>query len=183
MTVSWVKTGNILIGTLFAVGLINMIWLSVYGFYLPAKLRVGLSTPQAVTTLTVIVASLLINRAMLKGSLVHGPVQWGKISIRGMVVLFGSGWRLYVGHGPHGIYPVVRPVVVACERIDGRRLALGLHAGTWVCRQDGDAQHGRVLERGARAVLDVPTGPAAGAGRRIVRYALQTFAPAPSQEV
>ena len=92
-----------------------MVWLSVYGFYLPAKLRVGLSTPQAVTTLTVIVASLLINRAMLKGSLVHGPVQWGKISVRGMVVLFGSGRRLHVGDGSHGIYPVVGPVVVACE--------------------------------------------------------------------
>jgi hypothetical protein len=89
MTVSWVKTGNIVIGALFAVGLVNVTWLSVYGFYLPAKLRVGLSTPQAVTTLTVIVVSLLINRAMLKGSLVHGPVQWGKISVRGMVVLFG----------------------------------------------------------------------------------------------
>ena len=89
MTVSWIKTGNILIGTLFAVGLVNVIWLSVYGFYLPAKLRVGLSSPQAVTTLTVIVAGLLINRAMLKGALVHGPVQWGKISVRGMVVLFG----------------------------------------------------------------------------------------------
>jgi hypothetical protein len=89
MTVSWVKTGNLLIGTLFTVGLVNVIWLSVYGFYLPAKLRVGLSTPQAVTTLTVILVSLLINRAMLKGALLHGPVQWGKISVRGMVVLFG----------------------------------------------------------------------------------------------
>ena len=89
MTVSWVKTGNILIGSLFAAGLINVAWLSVYGFYLPAKLRVGLSTPQAITTLTVIVVSLLINRAMLKGALIHGPVQWGKISVRGMVVLFG----------------------------------------------------------------------------------------------
>jgi hypothetical protein len=89
MTVPWVRTGNIVIGALFAVGLVNVTWLSVYGFYLPAKLRVGLSTPQAVTTLTVIVASLLINRAMLKGSVVHGPVQWGKISMRGMVVLFG----------------------------------------------------------------------------------------------
>jgi cytochrome bd ubiquinol oxidase subunit I len=89
MTVSWVNTGNILIGTIFAVGFLNVTWLSVYGFYLPAKLRVGLSTPQAVTTLTVIVAGLLINRAMLKGALVHGPVQWGKISVRGMVGLFG----------------------------------------------------------------------------------------------
>jgi cytochrome bd ubiquinol oxidase subunit I len=89
MTVGWVKTGNIIIGALFAVGFLNVTWLSIYGFYLPAKLRVGLSTPQAVTTLTVIVAGLLINRAMLKGALLHGPVQWGKISVRGMVGLFG----------------------------------------------------------------------------------------------
>src|SRR5215467_4745317 len=89
MTVGWVKTGNIIIGTLFAVGFLNVTWLSIYGFYLPAKLRVALSTPQAVTTLTVIVASLLINRAMLKGSLLHGPIQWGKISVRGMIGLFG----------------------------------------------------------------------------------------------
>jgi cytochrome d ubiquinol oxidase subunit I len=89
MTVNWVKTGNIILGVLFAVGFLNVTWLSIYGFYLPAKLRVGLSTPQAVTTLTVIVAGLLINRAMLKGARLHGPVQWGKISVRGMVGLFG----------------------------------------------------------------------------------------------
>jgi len=89
MTVGWLKIGNIVIGALFVIGFLNVTWLSIYGFYLPAKLRVGLSTPQAVTTLTVIVTGLLINRAMLKGALVHGPVQWGKISVRGMVGLFG----------------------------------------------------------------------------------------------
>jgi len=89
MTVSWVRTGNLLIGTLFAAGLLNVVWLSLYGFYLPAKLRVGLSSPQAFTTLTVILATVLINRAMLNGSIVHGPVQWGKIPVRGMVGLFG----------------------------------------------------------------------------------------------
>ena len=89
MVVSWVKKGNILIGALFLLGALNIIWLSVYGFYLPAKLRVGLSSPQAVTTLTVLAVGLEINRMMLKGALVHGPVQWGKISVRGMVGLFG----------------------------------------------------------------------------------------------
>ncbi|MBA5868363.1 MAG: hypothetical protein GDA67_16855 [Nitrospira sp. CR1.3] len=89
MTVSWVRTGNLLIGTLFAVGLLNVVWLSLYGFYLPAKLRVGLSSPQAFTTLTVILAAVLLNRAMLKGAIVHGPVQWGKIPVRGMIGLFG----------------------------------------------------------------------------------------------
>lgn len=89
MTVSWVKTGNAIIGALFAVGILHVIWLSVYGFYLPAKIRVALSGPQAVTTFTVIVVGLLINRAMLKGAIVHGPVQWGRIPMRGMVGLFG----------------------------------------------------------------------------------------------
>ncbi|BFU93903.1 MAG: conserved membrane protein of unknown function [Nitrospira sp.] len=89
MTVSWVKTGNLAIGLLFAVGFVNVIWLSLYGFYLPAKIRVGLSAPQAATTLTVMFASVLINRAMLKHAVVHGPVQWGKIPVRGMVGLFG----------------------------------------------------------------------------------------------
>ncbi|MEK7237739.1 MAG: cytochrome ubiquinol oxidase subunit I, partial [Nitrospirota bacterium] len=89
MVVSWVKKGNIIIGALFLLGGLNIIWLSVYGFYLPAKLRVGLSSPQAVTTLTVLIVAVVINRMMLKGALVQGPVQWGKISVRGMVGLFG----------------------------------------------------------------------------------------------
>jgi hypothetical protein len=89
MVVSWVKKGNFLIGALFLVGALNIICLSVYGFYLPAKLRVGLSSPQAVTTFTVLVGALVINRMLLKGALIRGPVQWGKISVRGMVGLFG----------------------------------------------------------------------------------------------
>ncbi len=89
MTVSWVRKGNIIIGVLFAAGILHVIWLSVYGFYLPAKIRVALSGPQAWTTFTVIVAGLLVNRAMLKGAIVHGPVQWGKMPVRGMIGLFG----------------------------------------------------------------------------------------------
>jgi hypothetical protein len=89
MTVSWIKTGNTFITVLYVVGMLNVVWLSIYGFYLPAKIRVGLSAPQAFTTLTVIVAGVMINRAMLKGSIVHGPIQWGKIPVRGMVGLFG----------------------------------------------------------------------------------------------
>jgi len=89
MVVSWVKRGNILIGALFLLGALNIIWLSVYGYYLPAKLRIGLSSPQAATTLTVLVVGVVINRMMLKGALVRGPIQWGKIPLRGMVGLFG----------------------------------------------------------------------------------------------
>ena len=89
MTISWIKTGNALITVLYVVGAVNIIWLSIYGFYLPAKVRVGLSAPQAFTTLTVIIAGVVINRLMLRQAVVHGPIQWGKIPLRGMVGLFG----------------------------------------------------------------------------------------------
>jgi len=89
IVVPWAKKGNILMGALFLLGALNIICLSVYGYYLPAKLRIGLSTPQAATTLTVLVIGAVINRMMLKGAVVHGPIQWGKISLRGMVGLFG----------------------------------------------------------------------------------------------
>ncbi|TKB93581.1 MAG: hypothetical protein E8D40_05815 [Nitrospira sp.] len=89
MTISWVKTGNTLLTVLYVVGALNIIWLSIYGFYLPAKVRVGLSAPQAFTTFTVILIGVVMNRLMLRGAVVHGPIQWGKIPLRGMVGLFG----------------------------------------------------------------------------------------------
>ncbi len=89
MTISWVRTGNTLITVLYIIGALNVIWLSIYGFYLPAKIRVGLSVPQAFTTLTVIIVGVVVNRLMLRGAVVHGPIQWGKIPLRGMVGLFG----------------------------------------------------------------------------------------------
>ena len=85
MTISWLRQGNIVMGVVFIVGILHIVWLSVYGFYLPAGVRVGLSSPQAFTTLTVLLVGLLVNRSMLRGSQVLGPIEWGKISIRGMV--------------------------------------------------------------------------------------------------
>lgn len=89
ITVSWAHAGNIVLGVVFAVGILHIIWLSVYGFYLPAGVRVGLSSPQALTTFSVLLIGLLINRMMLRDARVLGPVEWGKISVRGMVTLFG----------------------------------------------------------------------------------------------
>ncbi|MBX3238086.1 MAG: cytochrome ubiquinol oxidase subunit I [Nitrospiraceae bacterium] len=89
MTISWVKRGNVVLGVLFGLGIVHIVWLSIYGFYLPASIRVALSGPQALTTLTVVVLGLVLNRQMLRGATIHGPVQWGNISVRGMVGLFG----------------------------------------------------------------------------------------------
>jgi len=89
MTIPWVKMGNAILGVLFGLGIVHIVWLSIYGFYLPASVRVALSGPQAVTILTVVALGLLLNRRMLRGATIHGPVQWGNIPVRGMVGLFG----------------------------------------------------------------------------------------------
>ena len=87
ITVSWATWGNVLLALLFALGIGNIVWLAIYGFYIPANVRVGLSTPQGVTTATVVLGGLFLNRLLLRGSEVIGPVQWGRITSRGMVAL------------------------------------------------------------------------------------------------
>lgn len=89
MIVPWVRTGNALLVVLFTAGIVNIVWLAIYGFYLPASIRVGLSSPQALTTLTILVLGLSLNRVMLWGARVDGPIEWGKMPVRGMVTLFG----------------------------------------------------------------------------------------------
>jgi cytochrome bd ubiquinol oxidase subunit I len=88
VTVSWSRWGNILLYGLFSVGMANIVWLAIYGFYIPANVRVGLSLPQGMTTATVVLGGILINRLMMRESGVVGPVQWGRIPARGMVALF-----------------------------------------------------------------------------------------------
>lgn len=88
MIVSWVKAGNVWLSLLFGVGLVNIVWLAIYGFYVPASVRVGLSSPQAFTTLTVVLGGIVINQLMLRGATLHGPIQWGNMPMRGMVGLF-----------------------------------------------------------------------------------------------
>ncbi len=91
MTARWAWQGNLVIGSVFAGAFLNVVGLSVYGFYLPANIRVGLSLPQAMSTLTALVVGLLVNRALLRGATLIGPVVWGRMPVRGQVTLFLLG--------------------------------------------------------------------------------------------
>ena len=86
-TVSWAKFGNIFMGTFFTVAFVNIIWLAVYGYYIPANVRVGLSVPQVATTLSCLIFMTALNLAMLKGANQAGPVEWGKMTVRSQYAL------------------------------------------------------------------------------------------------
>lgn len=91
ITARWARMGNFVIGAVFVGALANVVGLSVYGFYLPANIRVGLSLPQALSTLTALAVGLLVNRALLRGAAPIGPVVWGRMPVRGQVTLFFLG--------------------------------------------------------------------------------------------
>jgi hypothetical protein len=157
MTISWGKTGNTMLTVLYLVGALNIVWLSIYGFYLPAKIRVGLSAPQAFTTFTVIVTGVVINRLMLRGAVVHGPIQWGKIPLRGMVGLFGLAasfsWVM-------GLMGYIR----SSGRLSWHVSELMADVSPWAFTPDLHAEHGGILGGSPRIVLDVRAGTAAGDG-------------------
>jgi cytochrome bd ubiquinol oxidase subunit I len=86
-TVSWAKFGNIFMGTFFFCAYVNIIWLAVYGYYIPANVRVGLSVPQVATTLSCLVFMTILNLLMLKGAKQGGPVEWGRMTARSQYAL------------------------------------------------------------------------------------------------
>lgn len=86
-TVSWATFGNIFMGTFFFCAYVNIIWLAIYGYYIPANVRVGLSVPQVATTLSCLVFMTVLNLFMLKGAKQGGPVEWGRMTARSQYAL------------------------------------------------------------------------------------------------
>jgi len=75
------------IAVAFLAGAANILWLGIYGYYIPANVRVGLSVPMAVTTLSLVVLSSVVFRRFSQvGAGSHQA--WKSMSVRGYYVLF-----------------------------------------------------------------------------------------------
>lgn len=86
-TVAWAQQGNLALVALFVMGSINIIALGVYGYFIPAGIRIDLSVPQVCTTLSVIIIGSVINNLMYRGG--TPPVtHWGKMPARSQYALF-----------------------------------------------------------------------------------------------
>src|ERR1051326_2286848 len=86
-TVKWAPLGNSFLFGLFTMAYINIIWLAIYGYYIPANVRVGLSVPQVASTLSCLFIGVTLNAMMLKGAKDTGPIAWGQISVRSQYAL------------------------------------------------------------------------------------------------
>jgi len=84
----WAVHGTSIQIGLYAAGITNILALSVYSYYLPANIRIGLSVPQVTTTLVVIIAASVIDVLMFRGSRELGEMRWGKMPVRSQYALF-----------------------------------------------------------------------------------------------
>ncbi len=97
--VPWKNFGNIFMGVFFGFAYVNIIWLAIYGYYIPANVRVGLSVPQVATTLSCLFFMTALNGVMLKGAKQMGPIEWGKISVRSQyaIIMLATAFTWMMG--------------------------------------------------------------------------------------
>lgn len=87
-TVEWARQGNGAIIALYMVGVANIVWLGIYGYMIPASVRIGLSVPQVFTTLSVIIICSIIEVFMFKDAREVSEPEWGKMPPRSQYALF-----------------------------------------------------------------------------------------------
>jgi len=87
-TVSWAKLGNTIQLLIFVVVISFVIFLGVYGYFVEAKVRIGLSIPQVLSVLFAMISVTIIDVFMFKKAKSIGPIKWGKIPARAQYALF-----------------------------------------------------------------------------------------------
>ena len=87
-TVSWAKTGNIVQFGILAVVVGIVIFLGVYGYFVEASVRIGLSIPQVGLVLFAMISITIIDVFMFRKAKILGPIEWGKIPNRAQYALF-----------------------------------------------------------------------------------------------
>ncbi len=87
-TVSWAKTGNAIQFFIFASVIIFVIFLGVYGYFVEAKVRIGLSVPQVLSVLFAMISVTVIDVFMFKNAKFRGKIRWGQVKPRAQYALF-----------------------------------------------------------------------------------------------
>ncbi len=87
-TVSWARTGNIIQFTIFAAVIIFVVFLGVYGYFVEAKVRIGLSVPQVLSVLFAMISVTIIDIFLFRNAKIRGQIRWGDMPARAQYALF-----------------------------------------------------------------------------------------------
>jgi cytochrome d ubiquinol oxidase subunit I len=85
--VSWAKTGHVAQLVIFAAASIFVIFLGVYGYFVEASVRIGLSVPQVGAVLFAMVSITAIDFFLFRRPKTTGEVRWGRIPAISQYVL------------------------------------------------------------------------------------------------
>src|SRR5262245_41642489 len=77
-TVPWAKAGNIAQALIFAVAASIVVGLGILGYFVEARVRIGLSVPQVSSVLLAMVSVTIIDIFMFRKSRATGEIRWGK---------------------------------------------------------------------------------------------------------
>ncbi len=87
-TVSWAKAGNIAQIAIFVSVVVFVTFLGVYGYFVEASVRIGLSVPQVLSVIFCMIAVTTIDVFMYRNARVTGKIKWGQMSARSQYALF-----------------------------------------------------------------------------------------------
>jgi cytochrome bd ubiquinol oxidase subunit I len=85
--VPWARTGHTAQLLIFAGAAIIVIFLGIYGYFVEASVRIGLSVPQVSSVLFAMVSITAIDVFLFRGAKRTGEVRWGKIPAISQYVL------------------------------------------------------------------------------------------------
>jgi cytochrome d ubiquinol oxidase subunit I len=86
-SVAWAKTGHAVQLSIFAAAAIFVIFLGVYGYFVEASVRIGLSVPQVGAVLLAMVSITAIDIFLFRRPRNTGEVRWGKMPAISQYVL------------------------------------------------------------------------------------------------
>src|SRR5688572_708177 len=86
-TVGWAKKGHLAQVVIFAATAIFVIFLGIYGYFVEATVRIGLSVPQVLSVLLAMVSITAIDVFLFRGAQMTGDVRWGRVPAISQYVL------------------------------------------------------------------------------------------------
>ncbi len=87
-TVPWARTGTIIQGFTMALASAVVIFYGVYGYFVPAIVRIGFSVYQVLAVIATIVIVMVIDVLISRGAESRGEIRWGHMTARSQYALF-----------------------------------------------------------------------------------------------
>jgi cytochrome bd ubiquinol oxidase subunit I len=87
-TVSWVHFGNSLQFLIFVSAIAYVVFIGIYGYLVPTRIRIEMSVPQVISVIVTMFLVTLIDILMFRGAKITGGIKWGKMRAISQYCLF-----------------------------------------------------------------------------------------------